>query len=205
MSEYYVNKKEIDIDKLIDCMLDESLNRFFLNTKTGKIKTNPSKKEWKTSFFEVQKVFQGIREMWLKDYIEDIVPMEKPNLAKEAKKVFKDKGYQEARRIVNEDKDFECYNFSRFEKMPAFDFAIDWLETLPFEFEDVWEYDCDCALCMAMEKADKESRELNYTETMAAFKETGDLQAQGKLKGVSFVNGFKKKNGSLGQMNNPNN
>lgn len=160
--DYYINDKKIDFNKIVDLYVDESINRWFINVNTGKIKRNLTKDSWSEDYFEIPRISKGNKYRILEEYADE--GMDEEKVANKILALLKNKKYSDAMEILKTTDDYKYYGFQTWRNIDASDDVFDWLDSLPVKFEEKFDYDCDCLVCMAMQKADEEKRELTGEE-----------------------------------------
>lgn len=150
------NQKHINIDKLKKALADfDPAIRYFLDSETGEIISGLNyEAEAGIRYFQVPKLSSDIMIPWMKDFVDDMLLYDCPDL------FYKLKG---ALKMENPTKMFmeilsnhECgwiHGWSQWEADHWYEEAVDWLDSLEMEiYDDMSELDDDCPLCRMMKE-----------------------------------------------------
>jgi len=167
------NKNPINMDKLEKAFLDLDLkNIYYLHAETGEVIDNTQiLREEKEKYFVVPKLSEETMISWMKEFAEEMVPFDAPELGE--KLLIELKKENPIKRFMDKltvDKSGWIHGWPQWEVDHVFEEIIDWFSSLPIDIEDdMSELDDDCPLCRIMKEGvtDEETIKKGFQELKA--------------------------------------
>lgn len=170
---YLPSGKEVDIDRLLAAMEDDSGAKWHLNIQTGQIQSNAKSgknfdgRDW----VPIKSITLPKIRRLMREYTTEFVEIEDLQLAKRLQAALS--GQEAARRfekILTCDKEGWEGGWAQFKADSLWEIAVDWLDGLPVGITQKLNLDDDCPICLAMKAAENQGRELTEEELRLAFK-----------------------------------
>lgn len=139
---------KIDEDGVIEAIKcsDASVSHYLdaVTGQVGGVKQN-SKKLSKNRYFKIAKVSESKEIKWAKSYVKELMDPKDKLSGKLLKSL--QKGFDNFYKTI--EKTDEIYGWPQWEQDLAYEEVENWIDTLPIDIANEWEWDCDCAICQA--------------------------------------------------------
>lgn len=163
------------MDKLEEAFNDFDLNRkYYLDAETGEVLTSV-KEEHKINdkYFQVPKLTISLKLSWMRDFVDDMILFDCPDLFYKLKKSLTGENQAEKfMKILSSHESGWIHGWSQWEVDNLYEEIVEWFCGLPINIEDdMSELDDDCPLCRMMKEG------VNDMETLkSGFREVNFKQ-----------------------------
>lgn len=170
------NGKIIDEKSVVKAMENNNLSSlFFLDETTGLVRSFP-KKPTDKKYLKIPNISNSIILEWMKEYTDDFINFEDPKFAKKVYEILNDKEpFEKFKKILKQSEEGWIHGWDQWKSDCVYERLQDWFFNLPINIKEEVELSDNCAICKAMEEADKLGKNLSKKELEEAFaKANGD-------------------------------
>jgi len=153
------NQKPINMDKLEEAFADiNPKSKYYLDAEVGDILSGENiqvaKEEISKKYFAVPKLQENKMIFWMREFAEEMVSFDAPELGRKLIKVLeKENPAENFMAMLTPDKSGWIHGWSQWEVDHIYEEIVDWFCGLPINIEDdMSEMDDDCPLCRMMKE-----------------------------------------------------
>ncbi len=155
------NKKPINMDKIEEAFNDFDIkNRYYLDIENGEVILSGEDNRVELTFMENTRYYSspklstGVKIKWMKNFADDMLYMESPELCVKLRKALEEENPAEKfMAILEPDESGWIHGWAQWEADNLYEEIIDWFCSLPIDIEDdMSELDDDCPLCRMMKE-----------------------------------------------------